>query len=109
MDNSRDRTPETTVDVTMGGKQYRLRGSDPDGLRTLAAEVDLALAEVAPRPGPIEDLKVAVLAALNIAGDRQAERRAAVEKAQGMLGRLRDLERRLDRLKQQVDTRTPAT
>ena len=67
---------ERTVEVTMGGQSYRLRGTDPETLIRLAAEVDAALADVSPHAAAVEDIKVAVLAALNIAGDRDAERRA---------------------------------
>ncbi|MFN7965196.1 MAG: cell division protein ZapA [Acidobacteriota bacterium] len=87
--------PERTVEVTMGGRPYRLRGNDPETLIRLAAEVDSALADVSPHAAPIEDIKIAVLAALNLAGDRDAERRALREKLQATAERIAQLETRL--------------
>lgn len=86
---------ERTVEVSMGGRPYRLRGNDPETLIRLAAEVDSALADVSPHAAPIEDIKIAVLAALNLAGDRDAERRALREKLQATAERIAQLEARL--------------
>lgn len=86
---------ERTVEVTMGGQSYRLRGTDPETLTRLAAEVDAALADVSPYAAPVQDIKVAVLAALNIAGDRDAERRALRHKLVSTAERIRQLEARL--------------
>jgi cell division protein ZapA (FtsZ GTPase activity inhibitor) len=86
---------ERTVEVTMGGQSYRLRGTDPETLIRLAAEVDSALADVSPHAAPVQDIKVAVLAALNIAGDRDAERRALRTKLISTAERITQLEARL--------------
>lgn len=93
---------ETTVDVSIGGQPYRLRGHEPETLRRLAAEVDTALAEVAPHAVQVDDIKVAVLAALNIAGDRAAERQALSRRMVAAFERLRILEGRLESLRRTV-------
>ena len=56
--------------VTIFGQTYHLRGGDDETYLThLAAHVDRKMREVAEATGTADTLKVAVLAALNIADD----------------------------------------
>jgi cell division protein ZapA len=88
-----DHTDDHPTPVTIFGRTYPLRGgADPDYLIELAALVDARMREVAEGTGTADSLKVAILAALNIADDfLQASRRspsAATEDTEGRLGRL---------------------
>lgn len=85
--------------VTIFGRTYSLRGGgDADYLALLAKEVDRRMREVAEATGTADTLKVAILAALNIADDnlraRQASPSAWDEAAVGRMTRL--LEESLD-------------
>jgi cell division protein ZapA (FtsZ GTPase activity inhibitor) len=93
-----ERAMEPTVEVSMGGRQYRLRGGDAASLQRLAAEVDSALADVAPHAAPVEDVKIAVLAALNIASEKDTVRRALRQRLEAALVRIAQMEQRVQRL-----------
>ena len=75
MSDQQARDTESTP-VTIYGRTYQLRGSgDPDYLARLADMVDTTMKQVAQSTGTADTLKVAILAALNIADERvQAER-----------------------------------
>ncbi len=56
--------------VTIFGRTYHLRGhGDPEYLSLLATRVDEKMREVARNTGTADTLKVAILAALNLADD----------------------------------------
>lgn len=56
--------------VTIYGRTYHLRGSDdPDYLHELAHKVDERMREVVDLTGTADTLKVAILAALNLADE----------------------------------------
>jgi cell division protein ZapA len=58
------------VQVEIFGQTYSVRaGADPDYVTRLAAYVDAAMQEVSRQPGTVDSLRVAVLAALNIADE----------------------------------------
>lgn len=79
--------------VTIFGRTYHLRGEgDPGYLAELAAEVDRRMNEVADATGTADTLKVAILAALNIADERFQASRARTPQLDG------EDEARLDRL-----------
>ena len=79
--------------VTIFGRTYQLRGeSDHAYLGELAAEVDRRMKEVADATGTADTLKVAILAALNIADERFQASRARTPQLDG------EDEARLDRL-----------
>ena len=79
--------------VTIFGRTYHLRGQgDPGYLAELAADVDRRMKEVADATGTADTLKVAILAALNIADERFQASRALTPKLDG------EDEARLDRL-----------
>ncbi len=79
--------------VTIFGRTYQLRGeTDPAYLEELAAEVDRRMKEVADATGTADTLKVAILAALNIADERVQAGRASLPVLDG------EDQSRLDRL-----------
>ena len=66
--------------VTIFGRTYYLRGDgDRKYLEQLAALVDLRMQEVADATGTADTLKVAILAALNIADESKRARRRGFE------------------------------
>jgi cell division protein ZapA len=60
--------PQTVV-VEIYDQIYHLRGTDPEHLARLAATVDGKMRAVSARGGTVDSLRVAVLAALNIADE----------------------------------------
>jgi cell division protein ZapA len=75
--------PETepqAIAVVIYDQTYRLRGNDPVYLEKLAATVDEKMRAVAAHGRTVDSLRVAVLAALNVADElaRLAERFDAV-------------------------------
>ena len=79
--------------VTIYGRTYHLRGEgDPEELADLAAIVDGKMKEVAQATGTADSLKVAILAALNIADDYVKARRGIDT------GATKDAEQRLARM-----------
>ncbi|MBD3368077.1 MAG: cell division protein ZapA [Candidatus Eisenbacteria bacterium] len=64
-----------TVKVEINGSEYRIRGdADPEQIREIAHYVDSRMREVASETNLGSSLKVAILAALNIAGELFQER-----------------------------------
>jgi len=64
-------SPETAQAVTVEiyDQQYNLRGTNPDHVRRLAATVDAKMRAVAANSTTVDSLRVAVLAALNLADE----------------------------------------
>ena len=62
------------VSVEIYDQVYNLRGSDAEYIRQLAAVVDAKMRSVAAHGGTADSLRVAVLAALNIADELMAQR-----------------------------------
>lgn len=58
-----------TVAVDIYDQTYHLRGTDPAYMQALAATVDAKMRAVAAHGGTVDSLRVAVLAALNIADE----------------------------------------
>ena len=76
----------TMVHVEIFGQSYALRaGEDPAYLERLAAFVDEHMQEVAKAAGAVDSVRVAVLAALNIADELMQAR--AHGGREGVLGR----------------------
>ena len=72
-----DSKPESSgpIPVTIFGRTYQLRGGgDPEYLTLLASRVDEKMREVARTTGTADTLKVAILAALNLADDATQRR-----------------------------------
>jgi len=65
--------PESTsVRVTIYDREYTLRTpGNPERLKTLCADLDKRMREVAASTGSVDTFKVAVLAALSLADDLQ--------------------------------------
>ncbi|RMG46208.1 MAG: cell division protein ZapA [Acidobacteria bacterium] len=88
-----------STEVTIGGRRFRLRGEDPKLLRRLAREVDETIRALA-GGGAADDPRVAVLAALNFAGDRDELEARAKGAAEEIRRRAAALRRRLERLRE---------
>lgn len=61
--------PDGAVSVDIYDQVYTLRGTDPDHIVHLAATVDEKMRAVATHGSTVDSLRVAVLAALNIADE----------------------------------------
>ena len=69
MDVKNDSTPGSTI-VEIFGQTYNVRGDgDPDYLMELARLVDTRMREVAGQVATVDPMKIAILAALNIADE----------------------------------------
>ena len=62
-------TPDGAVSVDIYDQIYTLRGTDPDHIARLASMVDEKMRAVAAHGSTVDSLRVAVLAALNIADE----------------------------------------
>lgn len=71
-----DRPTSHLIQVEIFGQSYNLRGEgDSSYLQELAGYVDKRMREVADATGTVDSLKVAILAALNIADESRRDRR----------------------------------
>jgi cell division protein ZapA len=61
--------PDDAVSVDIYDQVYTLRGTDPDHIQRLASVVDEKMRAVAAHGTTVDSLRVAVLAALNIADE----------------------------------------
>jgi cell division protein ZapA (FtsZ GTPase activity inhibitor) len=91
-----------SVPVSIGGRQYKLRGNDPAALERLASRVDGTLRELAGDARPPDDFKLAVLSALNIASEDDDARVAWIEQAAALGRRARALESRLASIRERL-------
>ena len=80
----------TATAVTIAGRTYHLRGNgDPDYLQELASLVDARMRAIGEATGTADTLKVAILAALNLADDYlQSGRRSDRSHAESRLVQL---------------------
>jgi cell division protein ZapA len=86
------------VPVEIFGQIYNLRGEgDTSYITRLAAFVDQKMREVSDNTATVDSLKVAILAALNIADEHFQKRGAEEELHKGMTQRLGRLVEMLDR------------
>ena len=94
-----DKTDPNLVHVEIFGQTYTVRaGTDAGYVQKLAAYVDSQMAEVSRAAGAVDSVRIAVLAALNIA-DELFRCRDANELRKGELAeRTEELERLLDRV-----------
>ena len=80
--------PQRSVNVQIYDQTYNLRGVDPEYVRGLAATVDAKMRAVADRSSTVDSLRVAVLAALNLADELAMLRdRAEAKNAAGRTAR----------------------
>ncbi len=84
MSESEGGTGASAVAVEIYDQVYHLRGTDPAYIERLAASVDAKMRAVSAMGGTVDSLRVAVLAALNIA-DELAQLRARFESLDGSL------------------------
>ena len=66
---------ESSVRVEIYDQPYNLRGTDPEYINKLADYVDAKMRSVAQHTSTVDSLRVAVLAALNIADEYQVLKR----------------------------------
>jgi cell division protein ZapA len=64
-----DQSPSNYITVEIYDQTYHLSGQDADHIRKLAAQVDAKMRAVAAQGRTVDSLRVAVLAALNLADD----------------------------------------
>ncbi len=64
-----DQNPANYITVEIYDQNYHLSGQDADHIRALAAQVDAKMRAVAAQGRTVDSLRVAVLAALNLADD----------------------------------------
>jgi cell division protein ZapA len=64
----------TSIRVEIYDQTYHLRGSDPEYVQRLAEYVDGKMRQVAAQTATVDSLRLAVLAALNIADELQVVR-----------------------------------
>jgi cell division protein ZapA len=64
-----DQNPANYTTVEIYDQQYHLSGEDPEHIRKLAALVDAKMRAVAAQGRTVDSLRVAVLAALNLADE----------------------------------------
>ncbi len=69
MSETAARTNGNCVQVEIFDQAYSLRGSDPDYIEKLAEYVDTKIRAVAEQTATVDSLRLAVLAALNIADE----------------------------------------
>jgi cell division protein ZapA len=100
-----DKPEEHLVHVEIFGQSYSVRaGADPGYVEKLALYVDAQMQEVGRTSGAVDSLRVAVLAALNIADELfqargqsgDAEKRAQAKAAEEVRARVLALARELD-------------
>jgi cell division protein ZapA len=69
MSETAARSNGNSVQVEIFDQSYNLRGSDPDYIEKLAEYVDSKIRAVAEQTSTVDSLRLAVLAALNIADE----------------------------------------
>lgn len=94
MDAKYDSAQSTTVEIF--GQSYNVRGDgDPDYLAELARFVDTRMREVAAQVATVDPMKIAILAALNIADEFSRFRRQRQDAAGIWLERTEEISERL--------------
>ena len=89
---------ETKIHVEIFGQNYQIRaGADPEYIKNIARFVDLKMREIASGTPTIDSLKIAVLAALNIADEFYQFKRQKQDLD-------RELEQRAGRMSELLDT-----
>src|SRR2546423_13991205 len=92
-----DRNTPNSIRVEIFDQSYNLRGTDEEYIQKLAEFVDMKMRAVAERSATVDSLRVAVLAALNIADEYHM-----LKKQQGS-GPTTDYSRRADSLNSALD------
>jgi cell division protein ZapA len=84
------------VRVEIYDQSYNLRGTDPEYIHKLAEYVDLKMRTVAQQTQTVDSLRLAVLAALNIADEYHIAKRKLDATAGDYLQKADDLSQALD-------------
>ena len=90
------KTPDESVRVEIYDQNYNLRGSDPAYIKKLADFVDGKMRTVAQQTQTVDSLRLAVLAALNIADEYHILKRKYEDVAGDFDQRARELSGALD-------------
>ena len=85
------RTPSGYVTVEIYDQLYHLSGQDTEHVRALAARVDAKMRAVAAQGRTVDSLRVAVLAALNLADELSQSGGAATRRGDARAASLRGL------------------
>ncbi|GAB4371433.1 MAG: hypothetical protein Kow0062_06960 [Acidobacteriota bacterium] len=101
-EDAADRGQVVPVEVRIGDRTFRLRSDDPEGVLRIAERVDDAVRAVAPGGTDLEDPRVALLAALNVAGEDEELRRAWSERTAELAARVRDLAERVEQARARI-------
>ena len=97
MDAKFDSTPGSTS-VEIFGQTYNVRGDgDPDYLMELAQFVDTRMREVAGQVATVDPMKIAILAALNIADEFSRYRKKREDAAGIWIERTEEISERLSK------------
>jgi cell division protein ZapA len=88
----------TSVRVDIYDQSYHLRGTDPDYIQQLAEYVDTKMRLISQHASTVDSLKVAVLAALNIADEYQMLKRKYDAEAHDYTARAEHLSDALDQV-----------
>jgi len=86
----------TSIRVEIYDQNYHLRGTDPQYIQDLAKYVDAKMRLIAEQASTVDSLKVAVLAALNIADELHVLKRKYDSVAQDYTARAEHLSDALD-------------
>ena len=86
----------TSIRVEIYGQNYHLRGTDPEYIQDLAEYVDAKMRLISEQAATVDSLKVAVLAALNIADELHVLRKKYDSLAQDCTARTEQLSGALD-------------
>jgi cell division protein ZapA len=89
---------DTKIQVEIFGQPYQIKaGADPEYIKRVAAYVDVKMKELASATPTVDSLKIAVLAALNIADEYFQLKRTKQDVD-------REFERRTERMNQILDS-----
>jgi cell division protein ZapA len=91
-----------SIRVDIFDQAYNLRGIDPDYIHKLAQYVDMKMRAVAEQTNTVDSLRLAVLAALNIADEFHVLKRKYDGIGKDMTQRTSSLESALDEVLQEV-------
>jgi cell division protein ZapA len=94
------------VKVEICGRSYTLRGIEPEAARHLAATVDRRMKAIAGDSATADTLKLAILAALNLADDLERLRREALYRTERARTRAEELVGRFDAMLATADEGT---
>ena len=89
---------DTKIQVEIYGQSYQIKaGADPEYIKKIAAYVDFKMKELASATPTVDSIKIAVLAALNIADEYFQLKRSKQDVD-------REFERRTERMNQILDS-----